>query len=94
MANKLHHAFGVPYIVAIRNTDINVFFRYMLNLKKVGLQIMMEAERIVFVNESYRKKTINELTPPEFKDTLEAKSIVLPNGIDPFWHENKNNKTK
>ena len=39
--NKIN---GTPYIVVIRNTDVNVFFKYMLHLRSVGNSIMQNAQ--------------------------------------------------
>ena len=89
VANRLHHIFGIPYIVAIRNTDINIFFRFMLHLKKIGIQILREAERVVFINESYKRNLIEKILPKEFKEEVFKKSVVIPNGVDSFWLDNK-----
>lgn len=89
VANKLHHFFGVPYIVAVRDTDMNTFFRYMLHLKKLGIRILSEADQVIFINESYKNTLIQKILPKEFKEALLRKSIVLTNGVDRFWLKNR-----
>ena len=33
-AYRIYKRYGIPYIVAVRNTDINTFFKYMIHLRK------------------------------------------------------------
>lgn len=94
VANKLHHSFGIPYIVAVRNTDVNLFFRYMLHLRWIGYKILLEAEKIVFINESYKNLLIEKTIPERFKQNIQGKSIVIANGIDSFWHKNRHLKKR
>lgn len=89
VANKLHHCFGIPYIVAVRNTDINVFFRYMPYLRSLGYKILLDAERVVFMNEPYRNNLVEKTLPEAYKEKIRGKAVVLPNGIDRFWLENR-----
>jgi len=39
---KQHH--GIPYVVAVRNTDISVFFRYALHLRHFGIRMLQDAD--------------------------------------------------
>lgn len=94
VANRLHHCFGIPYIVAVRNTDINVFFRFMLHLRKLGIRILLEADQIIFVSESYKLGTIDKIVPFDLKKIILKKSTVLPNGVDKFWLENSYSRSK
>ena len=89
IAYRLKQEFGLPYIVAVRNTDVNVFFKYMIHLRRLGVRIMAEASAIVFISKPYKDFTISRYVPKRFRDSFDKKSVVLPNGIDHFWHENK-----
>lgn len=46
---KLKEKYNLPYIVAVRNTDMNVFFKRVLHLRKTGIRIMQEAEKVIFI---------------------------------------------
>jgi len=39
-ARRIKQRYNIPYIVAVRNTDINVFFKYMIHLRGTGIKIL------------------------------------------------------
>lgn len=94
VALKLKKELNVPYIVAVRNTDVNAFFKYMLHLRKKGVEILLNAEHIVFITPAYIDKVLNNYIPESLKKTIQNKITTLPNGVDPFWLKNKINKPK
>lgn len=48
IALKLKKEKNIDYIVAVRSTDVNVFFKYMIHTRKIGVQIMKEAKKDSF----------------------------------------------
>lgn len=84
-AFRLHERHGLPYIIAVRNTDVNVFLRWMPHLRKTGLNIMEAAERIVFLSPAYRDQVLSRYVPGSRREALRAKSLVIPNGIAPLF---------
>lgn len=88
IAMKIKEQFGVPYIVAVRDTDVNTFFSKMIHLRNLGVRIMNNASRIVFLSETYRNFTISTYVPEKLRMEMLNKSIVIVNGIDDFWHKN------
>lgn len=78
----------IKYVVAIRNTDVNTFFKYMLHLRKRGIKIMKEASAIFFLSDPYKKEVFNKYVPQNIKEELEKKTYIIPNGIDDFWISN------
>lgn len=88
IAYKLNKTQNKRYVVAVRNTDVNLFFKYRINLRNLGVEILLNAEKIVFISESYRKLVLDKYIPNQFKQQIEAKSIVIPNGIDEYWFNN------
>lgn len=89
VAMKLKEKYKIPYIVTVRNTDVNTFFRKMFHLKKTGVQILKNAEYIIYLSESYKDKVIQNYIPDNIKEDFYKKSVVIPNGIDNFWLDNK-----
>jgi len=85
----LHKKFGLSYIVAIRNTDINIFFKYMVHLRGLGRIILGNAKKIVFISPSYRDFFINKYIAKKNRQIFEEKSVVIPNGIDEYYLINK-----
>lgn len=89
VALKMKKRFGIPYIVAIRNTDVNIFFRYLLYLRNVGVEILNHAEKIIFISASYKEQVFLKYIPCELRQSFIRKSVIIPNGIDRFWLQNK-----
>jgi glycosyltransferase involved in cell wall biosynthesis len=54
-------------------------------------EILKNAKKIVFLSIPYKERLLNEYVPEDYKKTFEDKSVVIPNGINKFWHENTNN---
>lgn len=84
----LHRKYNKPYIISIRNTDLNLFYKKRIFLRKTGHSILKDAAGIVFLSPSYYNK-LCQLLPGNLKEIVKSKSIVNPNGIDKFWFENK-----
>lgn len=88
LALKLKRKFNLEYMVAVRATDVKVFFKKMVMLRKLGVDIMKNAKYVVFISPYYKENVIKEYVPQEIRSEIEEKSIVIPNGIDKYWFEN------
>lgn len=88
LAYKLHKESGIPYIVAVRNTDINVFFKYRKYLHGLGCEILRNADRIIFLTSVYEQKLFDKYIPKKFRDELKSKIVIIPNGIDSLFLNN------
>ncbi len=91
IAYEINREYKVPYITAVRNTDINVFFKRMIHLRKLGIRILKNSCKIIFLSQPYRDTLLEKYVPDYLKAEILNKSIILPNGIDAFWLENINN---
>lgn len=87
-AYELHKKYGLPYFVAVRNTDLNVFFRLKPWLRPRGGAIMRNARGIFFLSKTYRDLVLS-IMPKNHKGSIEEKSYIVPNGIDDFWLKRK-----
>ena len=87
-AYEMSKKYGVNYVVAIRNTDVNSFFRCRPHLIRRGVEIMKRAKHIFFLSESYKQFVFDKYIPSQYQKDFKAKSHVIPNGIDDFWQEN------
>lgn len=90
IAYKIQQQYGTPYIVAARSTDLNTFFKYMVNLRKIGIDILKNASKVIFLSTSLRDDLISNYVPADLKEQILEKSVVIPNGLDAFWLANKN----
>lgn len=89
VARKLSEKYGIPYVVAVRNTDVNVFFKKMLYLRKRGERVLLQAKHVFFLSKTYQKTVLERYISKTNIVNVERKSVMIPNGIDNFWFENK-----
>lgn len=88
-AMKLAERYKKPFVVAVRDTDVNDFFAKLFYLRGRGVKIMRKAQKIFFLSEAYRKQVFEKYVPKRFHDELFSKTMIIPNGIDDFWFENQ-----
>jgi glycosyltransferase involved in cell wall biosynthesis len=86
VAYKIKAKYSIPYIVAIRNTDVNVFFKYMLHLRAFGREIIKASRKIVFITPAYQSLLVERYVLGKFSNRVIDASIV-PNGLSPVWLE-------
>ncbi len=86
VAYRIKTKYSIPYIVAIRNTDVNVFFKYMLHLRAFGREIIKASKKIVFITPAYRSLITEKYVPEKITKKVNNASIV-PNGLSTVWLE-------
>jgi len=94
VAYELYKKYNIPYIVAIRNTDINKYYKYAPHLRGYALNILKNSTKIIYISSSYKKNHQDKYIPSSYKENFHHKSIMIPNGIDSFWLENLNQEDK
>lgn len=87
VARRLSKKHKIPYVVAIRNTDVNLFFKRMIHLRSTGVRILEEASAVFFLSPAYKDEVLQNYVPAKIKDAVNEKSYIIPNGIDDFWHK-------
>lgn len=92
VARTLSKKYGIPYVVAIRDTDVNDFFKYRPYLIKLGIQIMKDASAVFFLSESYKRIVLEKYVPSNISRLISEKSHVIPNGINDYWLDNEWNE--
>lgn len=86
-AMELSKTTGIPYVVAVRNTDVNDFFKKMIHLRKHGVKVLENASAVFFLSPVYRDVVIKKHVPEHLREAILRKSHIIPNGIDDFWHD-------
>ena len=86
---KMKEKYSIPYIVAVRDSDINVFLKYLVHFRPLGFKILMNADKVIFLSEPYKKMLLNKYEPTRQMENISTKSLTMPNGIDKFWFEHK-----
>jgi glycosyltransferase involved in cell wall biosynthesis len=80
---------GIPYIVTVRNTDINIFMKKSIFFRKIGFKILNSAQSIMVLSPAYKNIQLKEcLTELQFEQ-IKNKIKVIPNGVNDFWIKNR-----
>ncbi len=88
VAFYLSKKYKKPYVVAVRSTDVSVFFKCMVHLRSRGVNILKNANAIYFLSPAYQKEVIEKYVPDKLKEEILKKSYIMPNGIDDYWLNN------
>lgn len=88
LAYRLYKDYGMPYVVSVRNTDVNAFLAYAPHTWLTGLRVLRAARRIVFISKAIKKKFCRHPLIRTILPSIEEKIVIQPNGIDPYWLEN------
>lgn len=85
VAYLISKKYRIPYIIAVRSTDLNVFQKYLLHERSFGKEILEFAQRIVVISASYKERLLKLPSLQPILSNIEHKLRVLPNGVDPYW---------
>lgn len=90
LAYSLYKRYHIPYIVAVRSSDINVFMRYLPHTWRMGRAILKSASKIIFISESTKRSFVKFWMVKDIIPDIKNRIIVQPNGINDFWLDNLN----
>ncbi|WP_394856198.1 glycosyltransferase family 4 protein [Staphylococcus borealis] len=88
LALKIKKKYNTPYILTLRNTDINYSLRYKRHLKNVFLNVILESKIVVFPNHSYKDRLLKIYNNNKKLELKLLNALVIPNGIDKIWLNN------
>jgi len=88
VAFELSKIYDIPYIVAVRNTDVNFYYKKMWWRRTYFHSILASSKKIVFISHQYQSMFLKLLSNKRIEN-LKEKSVVLPNGLDSFYLENR-----
>lgn len=87
LALKVKKEYEIPYIVAIRNTDINFYIKKLKHTYKTGREIALNASKIVFISKGEMKEFVESKFTKPIYDKIKEKIVFQPNGIEDYWHQ-------
>lgn len=87
VAYRLHDEFHLPYVVAIRATDL-LFMRLRPYLRTRGLEILRNASAVFFLSETMKDLFYSKYVSETEIESLLKKTHIIPNGIDEFYLNN------
>lgn len=88
VAYFLSKKYGIPYSVAIRSTDLNIFQKKLVYLRPFGCRVLRRANNIFLVSASYLPQLLLQKSLKSSLLMIKNKIKVLPNGVDPYWINN------
>ena len=80
----------IPYVVTVRNTDLNDYLKWPFS-RYIARKIIKKASGILFLSISYRDSFFKKIYGKDLPKNLLAKTQVIPNGLEDFWHQNSGN---
>ncbi len=76
---------GTKYIVAVRNSDINHYLKMRPWLKEKAKEIVLNAEKIIFLSPTYKSRLKEILSCQQTSMYIEQNSALIGNGISDNW---------
>jgi len=92
-AYKIFKKYHVPYVVAVRSTDINGFLDLLPNTWPAGIKILRYAEKIFFISKALMNKFSNHKVIKSILPEIKDKMILIPNGIDDYYLDHVNHES-
>lgn len=84
-AYLLSKKYNIPFIIAIRNTDLNIHHKFFLHYRSFGRKILNHAKDIILIGE-YQRSFFSNYN--KIDNIIKSKLRVIPNGVSSFWIEN------
>jgi glycosyltransferase involved in cell wall biosynthesis len=88
LALKIYKKYKIPYIVAVRGTDLNGYLKYRLDLFPLAKEILYNARKIIFISDSLEINFKKHYYIKNLKKDIWQKCAVIYNGLDSIWLEN------
>jgi glycosyltransferase involved in cell wall biosynthesis len=85
VAMSLKERHGTPYVVAVRNTDLGALRTRGPAWTRVAERVVAAADAVVFISPAYRNAYLALNISDKHRSEIQAKSIVVPNGVSEYW---------
>ncbi len=86
-AYLLHHKYGIPFSVAVRETDVTYHMKWRPYLNGFVKQLLDETTKIIFLSPAY-KKYIDRF------GNNQTKYEVIPNAVNEYWFSQQKESRK
>ena len=88
LAYDLYRRYNVPSVVAVRNTDVNIFMNFMPHTWLSAVKILLSAKKIFFISAALKEKFNNHFIIKPILKRIQDKCELMPNGIDDYFLDN------
>lgn len=89
-AYELSKKYCIPYIVAVRNTDVHTYYDKLIWRKPYFTKVLLNSEKVVFISPKYKENFLINQVPASKLTLAEEKMTVIPNGVNNVFLQNKN----
>lgn len=93
VAYKAHKNLGIPYVVSIRNSDINHYLKFRPWLKPLARKILSNAKFIIFVSPGYLDVAREIFGKKFYYEIIYPKVQIIGNIINSAWFCENANKS-
>ena len=94
VALKIWQEFKIPYIIAVRGTDINLFLNYRYDLHTLGEEIISNAKHLIFISNSLENNFNQNSFIRGLEKSILPNNKIIYNGLDPYWINNTVNRRR
>lgn len=88
VAYYLAKKYKIPFSIAIRNTDLNLFQKKLVYLRPFGRKILEHSSAIFLISASYLPRVLKLRSLKKNLAHIKGKIKILPNGVAPYWIKN------
>lgn len=88
----IYKKYHIPYVVAVRNTDINGFLNVRPEAWLSGRKILLNAKRIFFISKALMDRFCGHRLIVPLLPEIENKMLLIPNGIDDYYLDHVNHE--
>lgn len=85
LAYKAYKEFQVPYVIAVRNTDINDFAKLQPHTWASGRKILLCAQKIYFISKALQHEFEHLKFVQSILKQIKSKMVLRPNGVESYW---------
>ncbi|MEL5892542.1 glycosyltransferase family 4 protein [Bacteroides sp. GD17] len=85
VAYELKKKFDIPYLSAVRNTDISVYYKYFKWQIPYFSKVFSEAANIAFISPQYKNFYLKNFVAESKQKNVINKIVIIPNGIDALF---------
>lgn len=89
IAYEIYKKYGIPYITAVRNTDVNTYYKRLVWREKYFTEVLKSAKKVIFISPKYKESFEENHIPSILRNELSAKMMVIPNGVNKLFLANQ-----
>jgi glycosyltransferase involved in cell wall biosynthesis len=90
VAYELSRRHAKPFVTAVRNTDLNTYFKSLPWKRGYFFKVFDSAARVIFLGPKYRRKLAAYCPDEKRREKIFSGSSIIPSGIAPVFLQQRN----